>query len=239
VGIDVGAKEVQDTAEALHEMDQLPAALGGSVPGAGPWISIRGSGYQLPFLTGAFDCVIISEVLEHLEHDAEALEEVSRVLRPGGLLAVSVPREGPETVCWALSSDYPAPRAPGGHVRIYQGDSLRRMIEQAGYRIVDSHYAHGLHSPYWWLKCLVGLENDAWLVRAYHRLLVWDLMQKPWLTRALESLLNPLIGKSLVLYATKDPEDAPPLPRRAEPSGSPSPCSLELGRALHARKGMA
>ena len=73
--------------------------------------------------------MIVSEVLEHLEHDAEALEEVSRVLRPGGLLAVSVPREGPETICWALSSDYPAPRSPGGHVRIYQGDSLRRMIE--------------------------------------------------------------------------------------------------------------
>jgi hypothetical protein len=40
-------------------------------------------------------------------------------------------------------------------------------------------------------------------VRAYHRLLVWDLTRRPWPTRAAERLLDPLIGKSLVVYADK------------------------------------
>jgi hypothetical protein len=41
------------------------------------------------------------------------------------------------------------------------------------------------------------------MVRAYHRLLVWDMMSAPRLTRGAERALNPLIGKSLVLYARK------------------------------------
>jgi hypothetical protein len=40
-------------------------------------------------------------------------------------------------------------------------------------------------------------------VRAYHRLLVWDIMEKPLATRLAERALNPLIGKSLVLYLRK------------------------------------
>jgi hypothetical protein len=40
-------------------------------------------------------------------------------------------------------------------------------------------------------------------VRAYHRLLVWDLMKRPWVTRTAERLLNPVAGKSLVVYADK------------------------------------
>jgi hypothetical protein len=40
-------------------------------------------------------------------------------------------------------------------------------------------------------------------VRAYHRLLVWDIMRAPRLTRVGEAVLNPVLGKSLVVYATK------------------------------------
>lgn len=202
IGIDLGKQEVVDTRNALSEMDELDFELGGSIDDAGPWLSSRGSGYELPFRDGTFDCVIISEVLEHLEHDENALREVSRVLKPGGTLAVSVPREGPEAVCWTLSSEYP--NSPGGHVRIYRGEKLPSMIERGGYDIVGTHYAHALHSPYWWLKCLFGLDNEeAWPVKIYHQFLVWDLMQRPWLTQALESVLNPLIGKSVVFYAVK------------------------------------
>ena len=66
------------------------------------------------------------------------------------------------------------------------------------------HFAHALHSPYWWLKCLVGLDNgDRRIVRWYHEILVWDLLRQPRITRWTERLLNPFIGKSVVLYATK------------------------------------
>ena len=47
------------------------------------------------------------------------------------------------------------------------------------------------------------MERDAGVVRAYHRMLVWDLTTRPWLTRTAERVLDPLFGKSLVVYADK------------------------------------
>ena len=203
VGLDLGASEVADTAKMLRELDEIPVQYGGSVPGAGPWISIRGSVYELPFPDASFDCVIISEVLEHLGEDERALGEISRVLKPGGTLAASVPRRGPETVCWALSKRYRT--WPGGHIRIYRQRELHAKLERHGYRIYKRHFAHALHSPYWWLKCLVGLhrEDVSW-VKLYHRFLVWDMMRRPALTRVLETALQPFIGKSVVFYGIKD-----------------------------------
>jgi len=202
VALDYGKKEIVDTAASLRELDSLPPEAGGSVPGAGPWTAFQGSVYDLPFASSAFDCVIISEVLEHLDEDERALREVSRVLRPGGVLAVSVPRTGPEAVCWALSHRYR--NTPGGHVRIYLRSTIEGLLTRGGFKIFASHFAHALHSPFWWLKCLVGVDREQVLpVALYHRLLVWDLMSRPRVHAARRSGLNPLIGKSLVLYAVK------------------------------------
>ena len=44
-------------------------------------------------------------------------------------------------------------------------------------------------------------------MRAYHSLLVWDMVKAPWPTRLAERLLNPVVGKSLVVYLRK-PEAA-------------------------------
>jgi hypothetical protein len=128
------------------------------------------------------------------------------VLRPGGTMAVTVPRWLPEKVCWALSDAYH--EVEGGHVRIYTGDELVGKLESAGLFYDGRDHVHGLHAPYWWLKCAVGVTNDDHpAVKAYHRLLVWDIMKRPLATRLAERALNPLIGKSLVLYLRK-PEAA-------------------------------
>ena len=156
----------------------------------------------LPFAAASFDLVICSEVLEHIPEHRAAMAELLRVLAPGGDLVVSVPRNLPERLCWALSRQYRSEE--GGHVRIYRRRELLALLQSAGARPWGRGFAHALHAPYWWLKCLLGLERDqAPLVKLYHRFLVWDMMKRPRLTRTLESLLNPLIGKSLVLYLRK------------------------------------
>ena len=79
------------------------------------------------------------------------------MLKPGGALAITVPRWLPERICWALSDEYHANE--GGHIRIYRADELRDKVLAHGLRLTHTHHAHALHSPYWWLKCAVGTEN--------------------------------------------------------------------------------
>jgi|TARA_B100000745_G_scaffold120059_1_gene77701 ubiquinone/menaquinone biosynthesis C-methylase UbiE len=158
---------------------------------------------SLPFKDNAYDAVICSEVLEHLESLDNAVSEIVRVLKPGGVLAVSVPRFIPELICWKLSSEYS--KTPGGHVRIFRQKNLKQLILKESVSYTSFHWAHALHSPYWWLKCVFwGREKEHWLVIKYHQFLVWDLMQSPLLTRFLEAVLKPFIGKSLVMYFVKD-----------------------------------
>jgi hypothetical protein len=105
-------------------------------------------------------------------------------------------------VNWALSDAYHS--VEGGHIRIYRRSSLVRRLRRVGLRLRASHHAHALHSPYWWLRCAVGVEHDEHpLVRAYHRLLVWDIVRAPLLTRAIDRALNPFLGKSLVVYVDR------------------------------------
>jgi SAM-dependent methyltransferase len=192
VGLDA---DVASLARAADGVEGLPDGGGGT-----SWV--RGDAGRLPFAEGVFDVVVCCEVLEHVADVDGALGEIARVLREGGRLAVSVPRAWPERICWAL-----APGAggyadqPGGHVRIFAEAQLRASIERRDFRFQARHHAHALHAPYWWLKAVLWAQRDDHpLVRLYHRLLVWDLMRRPWLTRTLERLLDPIIGKSLVLY---------------------------------------
>jgi SAM-dependent methyltransferase len=162
---------------------------------------VQGDATALPFPDGCFDAVVTSEVLEHIPDDAGAIAELRRVLRRGGLMAATVPAWLPETICWKLSDGYHAPAAEGGHVRIYSATELKAKLRAACIEPAGSHHAHALHSPYWWLKCAVGVgEDDHPLVRRYRRFLEWDIVRQPRSTRLAERLLSPVLGKSLVVY---------------------------------------
>lgn len=177
-------------------------AMENKVPPGGSGSVVNADATRLPFLDASFDRVVAAEVLEHVAADRNAIAEICRVLRPGGLLAVTVPRFGPELMNWMLSDSYH--NVQGGHVRIYLKSTLLRRLDEAGLRPVALHHAHSLHSPYWWLRCFVGPSRESHpLVRAYHRFLVWDIVERPAITRVLGQLLDPFIGKSLVVYLEK------------------------------------
>ena len=155
-----------------------------------------------------FDRIIASEVLEHVSDDQVALDEIFRVLKPGGTLAATVPSWLPEQICWALSRRVPRPLR-GGRPRphLHRAAPPRPGCATPGLKPGFAHHAHALHSPYWWLKCAVGPTNDDHpLVKAYLQVLIWDIAQtQPMgtVTRWTERLLNPVLGKSLVVYASK------------------------------------
>ncbi|HEX7444727.1 MAG TPA: class I SAM-dependent methyltransferase, partial [Acidimicrobiales bacterium] len=94
VAFDFGADEVrnvQDTFGAMAvagELDEVESRVG----------AVQGDALALPFPDDAFDRVIASEILEHVPQDGVAIAEIFRVVRPGGLVAVSVPRRWPEQI---------------------------------------------------------------------------------------------------------------------------------------------
>jgi SAM-dependent methyltransferase len=196
VGVDANQSDLEQARNRLNFHAQVTEHPTGS------WALSAADVTRLPFADGCFDVVICSEVLEHIPDHELALAELARVLKPFGDLVVSVPRYWPEVLCWALSSAYC--NEPGGHIRIYRTGPLVRMVRSAGFRYRRRHFAHSLHVPYWWLKCLIGLERDTVLpVKLYHRFLTWDMMQQPRATRVLERLLDPIMGKSVVHYFRK------------------------------------
>jgi SAM-dependent methyltransferase len=194
VAFDHDAGELNDVGAMFRAMDAA-----GEPPAGATARAVRGDVLALPFPDGSFDKVIAAEVLEHIPDDATAMAEIARVVRPGGRIAVTVPRWWPERICWALSREYHD--VPGGHVRIYRGDELTDRLSAAGLTPRGGHHAHALHAPYWWLNCAFGQQSVP--SKAWHQVLVWDIVKRPWLTRTAESLLNPVLGKSLVVYVDK------------------------------------
>jgi SAM-dependent methyltransferase len=197
VALDHATDEVEATRSTMAAMVETGEVEDKHVVGV-----VRGDATALPFPDATFDAVVTSEVLEHIPDDVGALAELRRVVRRGGLVAVTVPSWFPEKVSWMLSDEYHAPAVVGGHVRIYSATELKAKLRAAGLEVAGSHHAHALHSPYWWLKCAVGVNDDDHpLVGRYRRFLEWDIVRQPRATRIAERLLSPVLGKSLVLYS--------------------------------------
>jgi len=196
VGADLNFNDVCQAKKRLQLHDKL------GEHGGGIWSLSVADVRCFPFKDNYFDLVICSEVMEHIADHESAACEIIRVLKPGFNLVVSVPRYWPERICWIISDEYH--QANQGHIRIYKKKDLIALFEKFGLKTWACHFAHSFHTPYWWLKCFVGpTRDDSLPVNLYHRFLTWDIMKQPRITRWIDYLLNPILGKSVVLYFKK------------------------------------
>jgi SAM-dependent methyltransferase len=84
------------------------------------------SGFPLPFEDNSFDLVTILDVLEHIEDDKGTLNELLRVLRPGGMLMVAVPAY---RFLWGPQDEI------SNHKRRYIAPQMRRLLKKSGFRV--------------------------------------------------------------------------------------------------------
>ncbi len=112
--------------------------------------------YHLPYADDTFDGVILSEILEHVERDVDGLKEVLRVLKPGGVVAITVPNANYpfwwdpinktlETLFGRHIGSGPLAGIWANHVRLYTREQLRASVLAAGFVIEEerafTHYS--------------------------------------------------------------------------------------------------
>jgi SAM-dependent methyltransferase len=117
---------------------------------------------KAPFESGYFDILICEQVLEHLNSPSAALDEIARVLKPGGFLVLGVP-----TFPWGIShlrkvyvfvtmKWFGIHRA---HVQTFDLPSIKRLVRQKfdildsyGFRIISGGLVSPLEDFSWWYK---------------------------------------------------------------------------------------
>ncbi|MDY6917079.1 MAG: class I SAM-dependent methyltransferase [Chloroflexota bacterium] len=193
--MDLDYDSLQKTHYVLDYMDSQNEANGN-------WNVLLADALRLPFKDDCFDKIICSEVLEHVQDEEQGIREFVRVLKPGGLLAVTVPTYLTEAVYWKLDSDYY--NHPGGHVRIFTAQELVALLKRNSLAVYGIRYEHAFHSIYWFLRCVFGLKNEQARIPALYRL----FLEVPVATRskfvpAMERILNFFFPKSIVVYTRK------------------------------------
>ena len=191
-------ERVRAIVAAMADDDEIPNGVA--------CMAVNGDATALPFPDAAFERVIASEVVEHIPHDDRAFAELARGATSPAARWLSPCRRGSGACVLGAVGRLSRAELPGGHVRIYSRAVLRGRLRDASSNPPSSHHADALHSPYWWLRCAVGLGQPIEANRAvyvYHRLLCWDIEKQPWVMKAVDRVLNPIIGKSLVVYARK------------------------------------
>ncbi len=178
------------------------------------WLQMAGE--QLPFADGAFERVICTETLEHVDDDSVLARELVRVLKPGGILAVSVPDEFSEKIFWKLSKNYRT--HAGGHVRIYERARIVALLREAGLRPYAVRYRHSLETAYWLSH--VAFWSD-WgkqgpITRVFRSALDSQRARSSRIVTMIDDIGNRILPKSIVVYSRK------PLGRHPSPNGHAS-----------------
>jgi SAM-dependent methyltransferase len=195
-GIDIEREDLRKTQYLLRlTAKRRPVVAAVSV--------LLGAGERLPFGDGAFDYVLCTETLEHVPDDGAVLCELVRVLRPGGVLIVSVPDEYSERLLWRLSPRYRT--TPGGHVRIYKRSDIKRLLREHGAEPFSVQFCHSLESLRWLVHSVVDREwGKPGLITRGIRWLLDTPSHRNWRVLAwCDALGNRVLPKSIVLYGRK------------------------------------
>lgn len=190
---------------------------------------VQADGARLPFPDGSFDHVICAETLEHVPDPVAVVDEIVRVLRPGGTAAFSVPDVYAETVmkalCDLLGFQERYFRMTSGHVRVFRRGQLSRLLRDRGllpYRVTRREV---LDSFYWLARLLISdRPPGSYVHRAAARFLESRRVRFSRFIQALEAPMAPFWAKSVVIYARK-----PPAPRTdGEGTDAPQPPNPSL-----------
>ncbi len=103
----------------------------------------QGNAYKIPFKDESFDAVLMFDLLEHLEDPKRSLNEVRRVLKPGGTFSAFVPIEGSIFSIPGLVDKffgYPAKKKYVGHIQNFTFSDLLKLLEKTDLKFIKKKY---------------------------------------------------------------------------------------------------
>jgi SAM-dependent methyltransferase len=153
-----------------------------------PRVSVASSIDDVPTV-GAWDSVVMTNVLEHVADDAGTLRTIHRLLSPGGTCLAFVP---------ALAALYGSLDAAFGHHRRYTKRGVRRLLLGAGLAPVAIRYFNMIGVMTWLVAGRI-LRRTTIATAAVH---AYDGLVVPW-SQAVEWRCEPPIGQSLVVIARR------------------------------------
>lgn len=159
-----------------------------------------GDALNLPFKEETFDKIICSEVMEHVDDDDIACRELSRALKKGGKIAITIPTFFSEFLYDIATEEYFT--SPGGHVRKYLPNKIVDLMTRNNLEIYDVKFKHSFHAIYWFIRCVVGLHLENHLfTRTYRKFL--SLASDSRVMTKVEQICDFFFPKSMVFYASK------------------------------------
>lgn len=164
---------------------------------------VDGLANALPFGDGEVSAIVMTEVLEHVPDPKAVLSELRRVLRPGGIMCLSVPTSYTELVFWRLHPGY-AENAT--HERIFTRPELARLIARAGFEVTRWEGRNFLAALLWIFHALLRSDSDHTGEIREHRFVelglgaLWRVLAVTRLQRPVEAVGNRLWAKSWYVY---------------------------------------
>jgi SAM-dependent methyltransferase len=205
VAVDIGCgsggnmKLLAHHADVVMGLDRSPAAL--ELAAAHGFQTANADGQAIPFADCSVDLLSALDVLEHLDDDMRALEEFHRVLRPDGLLLVTVPAY---RFLWSEHDEALM------HRRRYVASELHAKLTRSGFRVLKRSYAvFFTFFPIVFYRLFRGLfPKDPLAPKASHielpgflnDFLIQLLRFEAWMTRA----INLPWGTSIVVLAQRE-----------------------------------
>ncbi|MGZ4846370.1 MAG: class I SAM-dependent methyltransferase [Halobacteriota archaeon] len=117
---------------------------------------VAGNAQQLPFRDACFDKVVCSSALEHFDKDVDALREMNRVLKPGGILVLTV-----DSLTVPIDDEWRARHQETFYVQnYYSKQSLAAKLAEAGFRVVESEYLMRSNVARYFFKRAIALHHS-------------------------------------------------------------------------------
>lgn len=129
----------------------------------------EGSLLNLPYENMYFDIVLCNHVLEHIHNDLSALNEINRVIKPGGILILGVPNEGCLVAKIRNNFIQPSINRTTDHVQFFTLNEIRKKLHKTGYKVLEVE-REGFFLPH--------LKLNSILVKSIRGRKILDLLKK-------------------------------------------------------------